>query len=246
MLSGITGSTSGMRTDGFSVPGYEWQQGGGQAAAQPPAPAPYAPPPHAQPPHAQPPNAQPPHAAPAATAPTAPVDYANLPAQPPSAYATTPAAPPTTEQNTEALLLVRAMIAAAFADGTIDDAERADILGRLDAAGVGSADRELFLQELASPKPVTALVSQVKSPDVAEQFYIVSMLAMNRVDGVHASGRSPGRSDGADQPAKPVGAELKVDTDAERAYARMLPLLLGLSADQVAAIHQKAGLPAVT
>ncbi|NUO53099.1 MAG: hypothetical protein HOV80_29985, partial [Polyangiaceae bacterium] len=33
--------------------------------------------------------------------------------------------------------------------------------------------------------------------------------SLNRVDGVHLGGRSPGRSDGTNQPAKPVGVKLK-------------------------------------
>jgi uncharacterized membrane protein YebE (DUF533 family) len=192
-LSNIAGSTGGLRTDGFAVPGYEWQQGGGAQQQQPAAPPP--------------PAANTPPAAP-------PVDYASLPAQPASPYAA-PAASQPAAQNEQALLLVRAMIAAAYADGTIDDAERADILSRLDGAGVAAADREMFVRELASPKPVTALAAEVKSPELAEQFYVVSLLAM------------------------------KIDSDAERAYARMLPALLQLSPEQVAAIHQKAGLPAV-
>jgi uncharacterized membrane protein YebE (DUF533 family) len=173
-------------------------------------------------PHRQQPQPQPqpqPYAAPppAAGVPPAapPVDYAKLPAQPTSPYATQQAGPPPAAQNEQALLLVRAMIAAAYADGTIDDAERADILSRLDGAGVAAAEREMFLRELASPKPVTALAAEVKSPEMAEQFYVVSLLAM------------------------------KIDNDAERAYASMLPALLRLSPEQVTAIHQTAGLPAV-
>ncbi len=200
-FASLGGSSGGLRTDGFSVPGYEWQSG--QAGA-PAGPAVAAPPPAAASPPAGPQPA---------------VDYANLPAQPVSPYATpagSPAqpAPPDSTQNDHALLLVRAMIAAAYADGTIDDAERAEILGRLDAAGVGPAEKELFLRELASPKPVTALAAEVKTPDLAEQFYVVSLLAV------------------------------RVDNDAERAYMRMLPALLGLGAEEVAAIHQKTGVAA--
>jgi uncharacterized membrane protein YebE (DUF533 family) len=175
MLSGIVGSTGGLRTDGFSVPGYEWQTQG----AQPAAPQPVVPPPY-------PPGAQPP-----------------------------PPAPATAQQNEDALLLVRAMIAAAYADGAIDDAERTDILARLDAAGVAPAERELFLRELASPKPITAIAGSVRSPELAEQVYVVSLLA------------------------------IRVDNDAERAYVKMLPGLLNLSAERVAALHQSAGLPAI-
>ncbi len=181
MLSGIVGSTGGLRTDGFAAPGYEWQTQG----AQPTAP---------QPTYPQPSYPQP--AAPQPTAPTAPQQ-------------------PTAQQNEDALLLVRAMIAAAYADGSIDDTERSDILARLDAAGVAPAERELFLRELASPKPITALAGSVRSPEMAEQVYVVSLLA------------------------------IRVDNDAERAYVKMLPGLLSLAPERVAALHQTAGLPPV-
>lgn len=197
-FSNIAGSTSGLRTDGFAVPGYEWQTPG----AQPAMPQ--------QPSFPQQPAATPP--TPAAPQPP-PVDYASLPAQPTSPYATPNVAPPTPQQNEEALLLVRAMIAAAYADGTIDDTERADILARLEAAGVGPAEKDLFLRELASPKPITALAGDVRSPEMAEQIYVVSLLA------------------------------IRIDNDAERAYAKMLPALLKLSPEQVTAIHQKTGVP---
>ncbi len=166
-LSGMVGSTSGMRTDGFSVPGYEWQTGGG---TMPGAQQPAAPPPP-------------------------------------------PAASP--QQQNHALLLVRAMVAAANADGVVDERERADILARLDAAGVGASERDGFVRELDSPKPITLLASEVDSPELAEQFYVVSVLAAG------------------------------VESEAEKAHLRMLPSLLKLSPEMVDAIHKKTGLPVI-
>jgi uncharacterized membrane protein YebE (DUF533 family) len=81
---------------------------------------------------------------------------------------------------------------------------------------VSPAERELFLRELASPRPVAELASMVKSPEMAEQFYAVSVLTM------------------------------AIDTDAERAYLAALPGLLELSPDAVASIHQKIGAAAPT
>jgi uncharacterized membrane protein YebE (DUF533 family) len=109
--------------------------------------------------------------------------------------------------------LIRAMIAAAYSDGTLDDKERADFVARLDQAGVTPDERALFLSELASPKPVTMLTAEVDGPELAEQFYVVSALAIT------------------------------ADTPAERAHLQMLPTLLRLTPDQVAAIHQKTGIP---
>lgn len=111
------------------------------------------------------------------------------------------------------MLLVRAMVAAANADGQIDAQERADILARLEAAGVGPAERAALEKELDAPKPVTALLGEVTSKELAEQFYAVSFLALN------------------------------VDNDAERAYVKTLPLLLKLDDAAVAALHEKMGRP---
>ena len=59
--------------------------------------------------------------------------------------------PAATPASDHALLLVRAMIAAALSDGTLDATERAAILGRLTAAGI-NADEQRFLEaELTRP-----------------------------------------------------------------------------------------------
>ena len=236
-LGGILGNSGGMRSDGFTAPGYEYQQHQSpqqqpqqQGYAPPPAapmaqgyaPQGYAPPGYAPPGYAPPQNVGygPPPGAPAPP----PVNYGALPQQPPgyqaadaaplAAPAPSAAAPaPSQEQQRDALLLVRAMIAASFADGTLDDKERADILSRIDRGGIGPAEREAFLKELDAPKPIMLLASQVKTPELAEQFYLVSGLSISQ------------------------------DSEAEKAHLAMLPSLLKLTPAQVAGIHQRAGWP---
>ena len=223
-MDNIVGRSDGLQTSGFSVPGYEWQTGGGQAAQpqQPYAQQPYQQQqPYAQQPgysqQAQQPYAQQP-AQPYAQQPGYPQQPQQPQAQPAQGWGS-PAQPPAVpvaaapEQSHQALLLVRAMIAAAFADGVLDEKERGDILGRLEQAGVTPEERNLFLAEMNSPKPVTLLTSEVNSPELAEQFYIVSALAIN------------------------------ADTPAEKGHLMMLPTLLRLSPAQVDAIHQKTGIP---
>jgi uncharacterized membrane protein YebE (DUF533 family) len=197
MMSGFVGRTDGLQTSGFSVPGYEWQTAGGQQAQ---APAPQQSwgqqPPAPQQSWGQQPPAQP----------VAPQQSWGQQPAPPA-----PVADPA--QQKQALLLIRAMIAAAYSDGVLDDKERADFVARLDQAGVTAEERALFLTELASPKPVTMLTAEVDGPELAEQFYVVSALAIT------------------------------ADTPAERAHLQMLPTLLRLSPAQVDAIHQKTGIP---
>jgi uncharacterized membrane protein YebE (DUF533 family) len=80
--------------------------------------------------------------------------------------------------DAKALLLIRAMITAANADGQITSDEQRRILSSLDAAGAGPDDRRIVEQELRSPKPLDEIVRQVNDTDTAEQVYLASELAV--------------------------------------------------------------------
>lgn len=108
------------------------------------------------------------------------------------------------------------MVAAANADGTIDDEERKGMIGRLERAGASQAEREALARELQNPVKIEELATQVNTPELAEQFYAVSLLSM------------------------------KIDTDAEKAYARNLPLLLNMGPQQVLLVQQKLGIEVPT
>jgi uncharacterized membrane protein YebE (DUF533 family) len=86
--------------------------------------------------------------------------------------------PETDAESNEALLLVRAMIAAARADGQIDATERRAIAERLDSAGLDAEARDLVLAEFANPIPLEALVAQVPDPVAAAQVYAASVIAV--------------------------------------------------------------------
>lgn len=78
-----------------------------------------------------------------------------------------------------ALTLVRAMIAAARADGHIDADERTRILGRMKETGVDE-DVEAFLaSELASPVDMDTLVSSAQSEGQKVELYTASRLAID-------------------------------------------------------------------
>lgn len=77
-----------------------------------------------------------------------------------------------------AVMLVRAMIAAARADGHIDDAEREAILGKVRLAGLG-ADAEAFLQhELGNPVDLDAIVAAATSESQKVELYTASRIAI--------------------------------------------------------------------
>jgi uncharacterized membrane protein YebE (DUF533 family) len=146
---------------------------------------------------------------------TNPAPAAVAPAAPAAAAATVPAAPPapTDAEQRAAMLLVRAMVAAANADGVIDAEERKEILARLEATGLGEEERAALAQELDRPRPIVALVAEVDSPDLAKQFYAVSLLA------------------------------IEPDNAAEKLHLSVLPTMLKLSVEDVAKIHADLGVP---
>jgi len=111
---------------------------------------------------------------------------------------------PEQPRNEEPLLLIRAMIAAANADHAVDDVERHAILGKVTASGLGTEERSFIEEELSHPLDLRALVSQVKSPEMAEQVYAASVVAV------------------------------EVDSDAERNYLQRLATALKLDTATVA------------
>ena len=82
-----------------------------------------------------------------------------------------------TEAN--ALIFVRAMIAAAAADGEIDQTERAGILGGLREAGFDPQANAWLANEMAKPATVDELVEGAESPELAAQIYTAARIAIN-------------------------------------------------------------------
>lgn len=78
-----------------------------------------------------------------------------------------------------ALLLIRAMISAAHADGEFSAEERARIMDRLDEGGADAEDRAQVEREIASPKPLRDILAQVRDPETAQQVYLASRAAVD-------------------------------------------------------------------
>jgi uncharacterized membrane protein YebE (DUF533 family) len=70
-----------------------------------------------------------------------------------------------------ALLVMRAMIAAAAADGRIDEDERERILGTLKRAGIDGEGVSLIEAELARPASAAEIAAAAKTPEMAVQAY---------------------------------------------------------------------------
>jgi len=193
-----------------AVPGGPPQPPGAAPPPPPPGtsaasgPAPSAPPPPPGTPAAAGPASSappPPPGTPAAGGPT--------PAAPPPPPGTPDAAPAAASEpaQDEALVYVRGMIAAAAADGSIDEQERRKILGQLDNAGLGGEERDFLLREMDRPASIDDLARSVRTPQQAMNLYVCSLMAV------------------------------EVDTDAERVHLRRLAEALRLEPASLDAVH---------
>ncbi len=75
--------------------------------------------------------------------------------------------------------LIRAMIAAARADGSIDQSERDAILGRATSAGLGN-DAEAFLEsELSKPVDIDSIISAAKTESQRVELFTASRITID-------------------------------------------------------------------
>ncbi len=96
--------------------------------------------------------------------------------------------------------MIQAMIAAAHADGTLDETEEKAILDKLRGAELSGEEKMFLLDELHHPKTIVELTCGITDPASAKTMYLLAAGAIN------------------------------VDTDAERQWLDALGNALGLSA----------------
>jgi uncharacterized membrane protein YebE (DUF533 family) len=85
---------------------------------------------------------------------------------------------PAIATNDHATLLIRAMIAAAAADGRIDAQEQKKILGGLQQAGLAGASQQFLAREIEAPATLDELAA-VASPEEAVQVYTAARVAVD-------------------------------------------------------------------
>ena len=119
-----------------------------------------------------------------------------------------------TSEESERLAL-RATIAAAKADGQIDQNEMDRILGHRDADDATAAERQFVLEEIRKPLDPADLAKGVRSPAQAAEVYAASLLAID------------------------------IDSETEREYLRALASALRLDPGVVSFLQRTTGAPPV-
>jgi uncharacterized membrane protein YebE (DUF533 family) len=94
-----------------------------------------------------------------------------------------PAPPPISAEDREGVLMLRAMIAAAKADGQVDSDERARIADQLDAAGLGPAARDAVLGDFDRDVAPEALAREARDPMLAAQLYAAAVAGAASIEG---------------------------------------------------------------
>lgn len=86
---------------------------------------------------------------------------------------------PVSQTEDDALLYLRAMVAAAAADGQVDADERARLLKGMAEAGIDPDATRWLQEELASPADVEELAATVNTPEKAAQVYAAARIAID-------------------------------------------------------------------
>jgi Protein of unknown function (DUF533) len=84
-------------------------------------------------------------------------------------------------ESAEALLMLRAMIAAAKADGAIDAEERGRIAAQLDGAGLSAKARDAVLADFDKPQSPAALAKLASDPMLAAQLYAAAVVGAGEI-----------------------------------------------------------------
>ena len=210
LLGGLASGGGLMTLIGLGVGAYEIlkQQGQQAQAGGMPPPAP---------PGAGTTGGPPPPPSPAAAAPPPPPTTGSVPVSPPVAPAAGPAAapvaavPPGADSAELAVRMLQAMVAAAHADGVMDEAEERAVLDRLRGADLSQEEKLFLVDELHRPKPIEELAAGITDLAVARTLYLLAATAV------------------------------AIDTEAERAWFDRLARQLGLSREMQAFLEEQAG-----
>lgn len=101
------------------------------------------------------------------------------PTQPPQALLQDETSTQQKDLENDALIIVKAMINAAKADGAIDNKELQKIVGKFEENGLTSKEKDFFMTEAAKPLDLRGVVASADGrPDMAAQIYAASLIAI--------------------------------------------------------------------
>jgi len=82
------------------------------------------------------------------------------------------------------MLLLRAMVAAAHADGHIDSTERMKIFDQVESMDLSTEDKASLFDEMRSPRTIEQITQDVPNAEAASEVYAASAMAidMNAID----------------------------------------------------------------
>jgi len=92
---------------------------------------------------------------------------------------TLPHAAPAADGGSFELVLIRAMVAAAKADGTIDATEQQKLFGEVEKLGLDSAAKGYVFDLLNKPVDMESIASAVATPEQAAEVYLASRLTVD-------------------------------------------------------------------
>ena len=78
--------------------------------------------------------------------------------------------------------VLKAMIAAAKADGHVDDAERERLYQAVDMLALEAEDKAFIFDELRHPLDVAALAREADTPELASELYVASLLMVDETN----------------------------------------------------------------
>ena len=108
-----------------------------------------------------------------------------------------------------AIRMIQVMVAAAHADGTMDQDEERAVLDKMRSADLSSEEKMFLLDELHRPKTIEQLTAGITDPSAAKTMYMLAVAA------------------------------IEIDTEAERVWLDQLAGKLGLSRELQAFIEEQ-------
>lgn len=82
--------------------------------------------------------------------------------------------------DSNGVLLIQAMVAAANADGHIDRDERERIMNRVQTLCLAAEERAMVFDTMASPLSLSDVCARVTCPETATQVYLASLIALDQ------------------------------------------------------------------